>query len=112
MMWVSSCRRASVLAVLAPFVFACFAGAQTVNWTGAATPDNTWFTPGNWLNDTPPSNGATVAFDANSTQNLATSNNFAILSLNGITMTNPAGAVSIGGNSLTLNNGGIDLSTA
>ena len=91
MMWVRS-RRASVLAVLAPLVFTCLAGAQTVIWTGNAAPDNTWFTPGNWLNDTPPSNGATVAFDANSTQNLATSNNFAILSLNGITVTNPAGA--------------------
>src|SRR5437868_615392 len=63
MMWVRFCR-ASVLAVLAPIVFACFAGAQTVNWTGAASPDNTWFTPHNWLNDTPPTNGATVAFDA------------------------------------------------
>src|SRR5207237_8965624 len=89
MMWVSSCRRASVLAVLAPLVFACFAGAQTVNWTGAASPDNTWFTPHNWLNDTPPTNGATVAFDANSTQNLATSNTLLTLSLNGITLHNP-----------------------
>src|SRR4051794_9139033 len=88
--------------------------AQTVNWTGSATPSANWSSTGNWLNDTPPTAGSIVSFDSNSAQNLATNNDIAGLTLNGIVINSVAGGspVSIGGNSLILGSGGIDMSVA
>jgi autotransporter-associated beta strand protein len=98
------------LALLLPHI----TGAQTVNWTGAASPDANWSSQTNWLNNTLPTTGSTVSFDGNSTQNLATNNDIAGLTLNAIVIGSVSGGapVSIGGNSLVLGSGGIDMSVA
>src|SRR3954468_6535651 len=82
------------------------------SWTGAATPDANWMTAHNWLSDAPPASGDNVVFDVNSTQNLATVNDFTGLSVNGIVVgaVPSSSPVSIGGNSFTLGAGGIDMS--
>jgi len=91
--------------------------AQSSIWTGAAAPDGNWLTPGNWLNNTPPAVGDTVFFDGNSTGGLATVNNGVGTTLNGIIVSGVPGTVganpiSIGGSSMILGSGGIDMSAA
>jgi autotransporter-associated beta strand protein len=78
------------------------------DWTGASS--TSWATAGNWTSA--PATGDNVRFNNSSTANLATvlDQDF---SLNGVTLTDPSGPISIGGaNTLTLGAGGIDLSSA
>lgn len=83
--------------------------APTV-WTGAN--NSFWTTPGNWSAQQPPTAGTPAAFTSQSTANLTTTLS-ANYKLSGLTVTAPAGPVSIGGaNTLTLGGGGFDLSTA
>jgi autotransporter-associated beta strand protein len=105
-------RRALRFVFVALLATAPPAAAQTAFWVGGAAPDNHWSTATNWLDSQPPVNGGVVAFNSGSAQNLSTNNDIAALSLAGIVVVNPAGAVSIGGNGVTLGSGGIDLSTA
>jgi autotransporter-associated beta strand protein len=78
------------------------------DWTGAA--GSSWADAGNWT--AAPAAGAAVRFNSSSAANLATVLN-QDFTLAGISLINPAGAVSIGGtNSLTLGAGGLDLSAA
>src|SRR5262245_63334807 len=97
-------RRAYAPTLAALLALAPAALAQNATWTGAATPDANWMTANNWLGMALPGAGGTVTFDANSTQNLATVNNFTGLSLGGIVVgaVPNAAPVSIGGNGLTL----------
>ncbi len=79
-------------------------------WTGTA--GTSWTTAGDWSTNALPGAGAAIIFDSTSTANLATvlNQDFDVL---GVTLTNPTGPVSIGGtNTLTIGNGGIDLSAA
>jgi autotransporter-associated beta strand protein len=78
------------------------------DWTGAS--GTSWATAGNWTSA--PATGNRVRFNSLSTANLSTTLN-ADFSLDGISLINPTGPVSIGGtNILTLGTGGLDLSTA
>lgn len=80
------------------------------SWTG--TTDNLWTTAGNWNPATVPTTNDTVRFNDSSTANLNTVIN-QDFNLQGVTVTDPSGPVSIGGvNSLTVGNGGLDLSAA
>jgi autotransporter-associated beta strand protein len=110
-----SSHRISRLALLVVLVaLTTSASAQTSNWTGAANPNSNWSSPDNWLNNTIPTASSTVSFDGNSTQNLATNNDIAGLTLNSIVIGSVSGGnpVSIGGNTLILGSGGIDMSVA
>jgi len=81
-------------------------------WTGGGG-NNSWTTAGNWSPSGVPPANAFINFNNLSTANLSTvlNQNF---SVNSISVTNPAGPVSIGGaNNLTINSAsGIDLSAA
>lgn len=78
------------------------------DWTGGTS--TAWNTAGNWTSL--PGAGDNVRFNSSSVANLNTVVD-ANLSLNGILLTTPAGAVSISGTgTLTLGAGGIDLSAA
>jgi fibronectin-binding autotransporter adhesin len=114
MMYRSSKGISRLALLVLCFALTTSATAQTTNWTGAATPDPNWSSPGNWLNNTPPTAGSTVSFDVNSSQNLATTNDIAALTLNGIIIGSVSGSgpVSIAGNTLILGTGGIDMSVA
>lgn len=79
-------------------------------WSGAA--GSSWVDAPNWMPGLVPASGDSILFNATSVANLATmlDQNF---SLSGIRVDNPAGSVSIGGSqTLTLGDGGIDLSSA
>lgn len=82
--------------------------AATRTWTGAI--DTAWGAAGNWA-DGAVTSADVALFDATSTVNLATTLNTNTSAL-GIRITSPAGAVSIGTNTLTLGSGGIDMSAA
>src|SRR4051812_7747541 len=112
-----------VAAVLASLALAPPTLADTFSWTGAA--GTAWNTPGNWTGGGGtgvPGGGATqpdsTAFNAGSTANLSTTNDISGLTLGAISVTAPAGPVSIAGNPFTLNgnggspNVGFDLSAA
>jgi autotransporter-associated beta strand protein len=79
-------------------------------WRGTA--GSSWTAPGNWSTNAQPIAGASIIFDSTSAANLETvlNQDFDVL---GVTLTNPPGPVSIAGtNTLTIGNGGIDLSAA
>jgi autotransporter-associated beta strand protein len=78
-------------------------------WTGLT--DNLWSSAGNWTSQQAPLSGQGVVFDNNAISNLNTvlDTNFTV-SL--VTVTAPAGAVSIGGTNLLSLGNGIDLSAA
>lgn len=79
-------------------------------WSGAS--GTSWTTAGNWTSGTAPSSGDAVSFDSSSTANLNTVLN-QDFSLSGVSLSTPAGPVSIGGvNTLTTGAGGIDLAAA
>jgi fibronectin-binding autotransporter adhesin len=80
------------------------------SWTGAGS-NGYWTNENNWFIFTVPAPGASIAFDANSTANLGTTLG-ADFAVNGITVVDPAGAVSIASNLLTVGAGGLDLSAA
>src|SRR2546430_1588911 len=105
-------RPSSVIASIilaAAMMLAPAAPGQSTSWKG--TTSTSWSNAGNWTAGAP--SGATaVAFDANSTANLATNNDIAGLTPASITIANPTGPVSIGGNGLTIGAGGIDMSAA
>jgi autotransporter-associated beta strand protein len=83
--------------------------APTV-WTGTSNPF--WTTPGNWDAQQLPQAGTPAAFTSQSTHNLTTTLS-ANYKLSSLTVTAPAGPVSIGGaNTLSLGGGGFDLSAA
>src|SRR4051812_6985586 len=81
------------------------ASAATESWKG--TTSTSWSTGTNW-STTFPVNGDTVQFDNLSTLNLSTNNDLSGLQLAGINNQSntsgvgPSGAVSIGGNPLTI----------
>jgi autotransporter-associated beta strand protein len=79
-------------------------------WTGATSAS--WNTAGNWSSAAVPATGDLIAFNSSSTANLATTLD-AEFSIGALTLTTPAGPVSIGGaNTLTVGGSGIDLSAA
>ena len=79
-------------------------------WSG--TSDANWTTAGSWIPTAVPSHGDAVSFEAASTANLDTVLN-QDFNLSGISLSNPAGPVSIGGtHQLTLGSGGVDLANA
>ncbi len=78
-------------------------------WSGASSAS--WTTAGNWVSEIAPGPGSSAWFNSSSTQNLATVLN-ANFSLTTLTLTTPAGPVSIGGaNTLAITNG-INLGSA
>jgi fibronectin-binding autotransporter adhesin len=88
------------------------APAADVVWSGAS--DALWSNAANWADAAVPTAADTVVFDASSTANL-THDIGASVSVQGITLINPAGPVTVGGatpNMLTLGKGGINLSGA
>src|SRR5215207_1289986 len=101
-------RRSVVAATVAVLALASAAGAATANWNNAAnwTGGGGTGIPGGGT--APPDS---VAFNAVSTNNLATTNDITGLTLNTVAVTTPAGPVSIAGNPFTLNTG-FDLSAA
>lgn len=101
----------SLFVAAAALVLPLLASADPISWTGAS--NASWATGGNWSPGAPTA-ADTVFFDANSTANLSTTLNVA-LSVAGITVTSPSGAVTIAngtGGSLAIGSGGIDLSAA
>ena len=94
---------------------AWFAGMMAVlvqsapagEWDGSS--DTFWTTWENWVAGIDPSAGESVLFDTNATANLGTVLG-ADYDISGLTVWRPTGNVSIGGNTLTIGAGGIDLS--
>jgi fibronectin-binding autotransporter adhesin len=88
--------------------------AQNGTWTGAT--NGNWSVAGNWMGNTPPTNGGSVTFNASSTGTLATTNDAAagINSLSGIVVgaVPNASSILIGGQGFSLGAGGIDLTGA
>jgi autotransporter-associated beta strand protein len=80
--------------------------AQLTYWTGAV--DANWTTAGNW-SGTVTSN--TVVYDSPATANFTQSLNGNWF-INGITIANPGGAITLNGNYNLTNSGGIDMSSA
>ncbi len=82
--------------------------AATIYWTGVSSAD--WTDNGNWLSNTVPSSASDVVFSLPSIGNFNT-----ILgqdtTVNGLAM-QETGPISISGNSLTINSGGIDMLSA
>lgn len=102
------------LLVLAAMSAATVTPAFADTWTG--TSSGSWGDAGNWVDGSAPTSGEAVVFDANaaSTTTLATTLGGAY-SLSGITVVDPAGAVTVAagtGGSLTLGAGGIDMGAA
>ncbi len=84
--------------------------SPSATWMGGS--DTSWANAANWSPTGVPGADAPIIFDTPSTTNLNTVMNqdFTVASVN---VTNPASAVSIGGNNhLTIDSGGIDLSAA
>ena len=86
--------------------------ASAETWTGASSAN--WSDAGNWTSPASvPGGASTVVFNASSTANLATNNDIVGLSVLGIAVSGaPTGAVSIGGNGLTLGASGINMTGA
>jgi autotransporter-associated beta strand protein len=79
-------------------------------WSGAV--DNSWTTPGNWTVGFSPNPGDPVFFSSDSVANLSTVLN-ADFFISQLSLTAPAGPVSIGGaNNLYLGSGGINMGVA
>ena len=95
---------------IAAFLFApvSIRGA-TVTWSGSAS--NVWGATGNWYGSAIPGTADTVLWDSNSTANLS-GTLAATMSVGGLKLANPSGAVTISGSALTLGSGGIDMSAA
>lgn len=108
----TSVRRPAFCSLLAAAVVTVVtshpATAATRTWTGNV--DSAWDAAGNW-NGGAPTSADVALFDASSTANLATTLTTSTSAL-GLQVTSPAGAVSIGTNTLTLGTGGIDMSAA
>lgn len=98
----------STIVVVSSLAFAVTADAAKT-WSGAT--DANWATTTNWVEGALPGTTETVIFDANSTSNLsiATGGNRTI---RGINLTSPSGNVAISGSTVTLGDGGINMSTA
>src|SRR6186997_468816 len=112
-------RALKTVAIIAvALAYPAAASAATASWSGDTSVNwSVGGAGGNWNNAAAPVNGDTVQFDINSDQNLNTNNDIAGLSLAGITNTStagtgPTGALSIGGNALTLGAGGINYTGA
>ena len=84
------------------------AHAATQTWTGAV--DSTFTTAGNW-NTGVPGAADTALWNASSTANLGISLTGS-QAVQGLRLTSPGGAVSLGGSTLGLGSGGIDMSAA
>lgn len=82
--------------------------AETVTWTGSTDAD--WSEDANWFDSVGFSDLDSILFSHLSLSNLATNNDLVGQTVTGITVTNPAGNVSIGGNTFSLGSGGITLS--
>ena len=82
--------------------------AATVYWTGASSAS--WADSGNWLSNTVPSSASDVVFSFPSIGNFSTTlgQNTTVNSLS----LQETGPISISGNSLTINSGGIDMLSA
>lgn len=115
---IRRCGRLKAHARIARVVFAwlCIATAASAandSWKGTTSAD--WNVTTNWSTGIVPVNGDIVLFDNLSTANLSTNNDLSGLSLAGIVNTSeaapgtagPSGAVSIGGNALTVGATGI-----
>lgn len=87
----------------------CAAANADQTWTGAS--DALWSTTGNWSGAALPLAGENAVFNASSLANL-TIDTVAAQSIGGITVTSPAGAVTLNNNTLTLGAGGINMSAA
>lgn len=96
------------LIVVASLCAAASANADQT-WTGAA--DALWSTTGNWSGAALPLASENAVFNASSLANL-TIDTVAAQSIGGITVTSPAGAVTLNNNTLTLGTGGINMSAA
>ncbi|MDY0166682.1 MAG: autotransporter-associated beta strand repeat-containing protein [Thermoguttaceae bacterium] len=101
---------AAIVAVTLLVACTTVAHASVVQWSGGS--GTSWGTPANWVDGTVPQSDDEVLFGLESIQNLDTENDIGSLSLAKITVTAPAGPVSIGGNALTVRTGGIDMSSA
>jgi autotransporter-associated beta strand protein len=88
--------------------------ASAATWTGST--DASWATAGNWTGTAPDNTTPqAIVFDGSSTANL-TQTLDGSYTLTGITLSSPAGTVTVnegsGTNTLTIGSGGIDLSSA
>jgi autotransporter-associated beta strand protein len=96
-------------------LFVCVSLAATPSataaktWTGSASGD--WANTANWLEGALPGTTETVIFNASSTGTLSIDTG-AIRTIRGIDLTNPAGAVTIANNTLTIGDAGINMSAA
>src|SRR5438445_11791953 len=107
---MSRYRHSSVITSIilaAAMMLAPAASGQSTSWKG--TTSTSWSNAGNWTAGAP-SGMTAVAFDTNSTANLATVNDLSGLTPVSITIGAPTGPVSIAGNGLTIGAGGIDMS--
>jgi autotransporter-associated beta strand protein len=106
----SSFHSALLLVAIAAIVMAGSpaASAATQTWTGAV--NSTFTTAGNW-NTGVPGTADTALWDASSTSNLGISLTGSH-AVQGLRLTSPSGAVSLGGSTLALGSGGIDMSAA
>lgn len=82
---------------------------RAVTWDGGG--DGGWTNPVSWVGDAAPVAGDAILFNNLSTANLGTWLG-ADFSISGLTVLNPSGAVTVGGNTLTIGASGIDLSQA
>jgi autotransporter-associated beta strand protein len=92
---------------------ACMCAIHTAQaaktWTGAA--DATWANVANWQEGALPDTTETVVFNGSSLANLAVDLG-AARTIAGISLSNPAGAVALNTNTLTIGKSGIDMSAA
>ncbi len=104
-------RRARMILVLCLLAMSLPMSAADRIWTGAS--NGNWSVPGNWVGNTPPSNGDRIIFNASSSGTRATSNDIGSLTnLTVLVSGDPGAAVSISGNAIGLAAGGVDLSAA
>jgi autotransporter-associated beta strand protein len=104
--------------VLVCFLLVCLTGTGGLQaapriWSGGGA-DAQWTTGGNWVGGVAVSPGDSVVYDANAVARLTNQTLGASISIGGITLTTPAGAVTVlPGGTLTLGtDAGIDLSAA
>lgn len=97
----------TALSLVTSMLFINGAQAADRNWTGATS--GAWNVAGNWTGGIPTT--ADVAVFDSSSANLTTTLG-ANQSVQGVRVASPSGAVSIGGNTLTLGSAGLNLSSA
>ena len=103
--------RVGCLAILVAAAASMATPTQAATRTWLGTIDGSWGALANWANNAAPTSGDIALFDSTSINNLTTTLNTST-SILGLRVTSPAGAVSIGTNTLTLGTGGIDMSAA